>query len=131
MCPLRDVQPLISPLGADTVLGEMLSAAEDVGNVSSTMMLQLDDAAKIRSRDAIQEAIKQATEKLNQRGVKFSERLSRASVRDVLSLVGIDADFATQELKMIDSLTTGKAIIHHLEPSYYAAMQCALEAADT
>ena len=30
--------------------------------------------------------------------------------------------FVEMELKMIESLTSGTALLHHLEPSYFAAM---------
>ena len=42
--------------------------------------------------------------------------------QDVTQLLGLDSRFVMAELQMVKSLSTGEAITHHLEPSYYAAM---------
>lgn len=44
-------------------------------------------------------------------------------------MFGLDKRFVESELQMIDSLAKGKAIEHHLEPSYFVAMTKALDAA--
>ena len=47
---------------------------------------------------------------------------------EALSMFGLEKEFVSAELEMIESLTKGTAIVHHLEPSYYTAMGAALDA---
>jgi hypothetical protein len=42
---------------------------------------------------------------------------------------GLDARFVQSEMRLAESLASGKAIVHHLEPSYHLAMTRALDAA--
>jgi len=44
-----------------------------------------------------------------------------------VSLIGLDKRFVESELKIVDSLRSGSALLHHLEPSYYAAIRTALD----
>ena len=46
---------------------------------------------------------------------------------DALSMIGLDKKFMDSELQMVESLAKGKAIEHHLEPSYFVAMTKALD----
>ena len=46
---------------------------------------------------------------------------------EAVGLIGLDAKFVENEVKMIESFTTGAAIVHHLEPSYFAAMARGLD----
>ena len=47
---------------------------------------------------------------------------------EAVSMLGLDADFVQSELRLAESLANGKAVEHHLEPSYYTAMTKALNA---
>ena len=52
------------------------------------------------------------------------QRLS-SNPLEMSSLVGIDQRFVQRELEMIQSLASGTALEHHLEPSYFAALEIA------
>jgi hypothetical protein len=41
--------------------------------------------------------------------------------------VGIDAQFVTRELELLQSIRTGTAVEHHLEPAYYDALSLATQ----
>ena len=60
-------------------------------------------------------------------GVVYKLRLNPSG--EVLSVVGLNKDFVNSELELVESLAQGKAIEHHLEPSYFAAMTQALDSA--
>ena len=45
----------------------------------------------------------------------------------VSGLVGLDAEFVRREVAMLDSIRKGTFVIHHLEPSYFAAMSKAVD----
>lgn len=57
----------------------------------------------------------------------ISKRMGSANALDAVNLIGLDKRFVESELRLMDSLRTGSALFHHLEPSYYAAMCCALD----
>jgi hypothetical protein len=48
-----------------------------------------------------------------------------SAVRYQVSLIGLDKRFVESELKIVGSLRSGSALLHHLEPSYYAAIRVA------
>ena len=50
------------------------------------------------------------------------DKLLQVTPQDVTQLLGLDSRFVEAELQMVKALSTGAAITHHLEPSYYAAM---------
>ena len=67
----------------------------------------------------------EAERSLNQLGslaTKFQERLSKVTLSDVASVVGIDKNFSERELKIVQSLVKGDGLAHHMEDSYYGAM---------
>jgi hypothetical protein len=49
-------------------------------------------------------------------------RLSKATITDLASVIGIDRTYANREVKLVQSFLQGEALAHHLEDSYYAAM---------
>lgn len=53
---------------------------------------------------------------------KFQERLSKVTVSDVASVIGIDKNFSEREIKIVQSLVEGDGLANHMEDSYYAAM---------
>ena len=55
-------------------------------------------------------------------------RLQGMSPLEALGMLGLDKRFVESELKLAESLAQGKAVEHHLEPSYFRAMQTALDA---
>ena len=54
-------------------------------------------------------------------------RLQGMSALEALSVFGVDQRFVESELKLAESLAQGKAVEHHLEPSYFRAMRTALD----
>jgi len=58
-------------------------------------------------------------------------RMLTSAVLYQVSLIGLDKRFVESELKIVDSLRSGSALLHHLEPSYYAAIRTALDAKET
>ena len=57
-------------------------------------------------------------------------RLTQFNSAEALSLLGLDKEFIDAEIKLVESLSQGTAIEHHLEPSYFAAMQSAIDAVE-
>ena len=62
---------------------------------------------------------------------RVCSRMLTSAVRYQVSLIGLDKRFVESELKIVDSLRSGSALLHHLEPSYYAAIRTALDAKET
>jgi hypothetical protein len=52
----------------------------------------------------------------------LASRLSKTSVTDLTSVLGIDRNYANRELQIAQSFFKGEALAHHLEDSYYAAL---------
>ena len=76
----------------------------------------------ITDRQQLAQAMAGAAAELERARLGVSKRLETASALDALSLFGLDKRFVESELKLIDSLRTGAALFHHLEPSYYKAL---------
>jgi len=51
-----------------------------------------------------------------------ADRLSKATMTDLASVIGIDRTYADRELQIVQSFLQGAALAHHLEDSYYAAL---------
>jgi hypothetical protein len=102
LCPVRDYENRISnPTSKGTLIGDLMSLTQ--GDSDSL----------------------EAERSLNQLGnlaSKFQERLSKVTVSDVASIIGIDKSFSEREIKMIQSLVKGDGLGNHMEDSYYAAM---------
>ena len=76
----------------------------------------------ITDRQQLAQAMADAAAELERARLGVSKRLETANALDALSLFGLDKRFVESELKLIDSLRTGAALFHHLEPSYYKAL---------
>mmetsp|Transcript_8028 Transcript_8028/g.25012 ORF Transcript_8028/g.25012 Transcript_8028/m.25012 type:complete len:304 (-) Transcript_8028:370-1281(-) len=57
----------------------------------------------------------------------IAKRLGEMTPAEAMSLIGLDARFVESELRMIESMRKGTFVVHHLEPSYFAAMRRALD----
>eukprot|EP00443_Scrippsiella_acuminata_P001116 CAMPEP_0115196156 /NCGR_PEP_ID=MMETSP0270-20121206/14943_1 /TAXON_ID=71861 /ORGANISM="Scrippsiella trochoidea, Strain CCMP3099" /LENGTH=931 /DNA_ID=CAMNT_0002609485 /DNA_START=75 /DNA_END=2870 /DNA_ORIENTATION=+ len=53
---------------------------------------------------------------------KLKKRMSTATFGELASIIGIDASYADSEVQLLKAISTGQAIVQHLEPSYYEAM---------
>mmetsp|Transcript_34102 Transcript_34102/g.78719 ORF Transcript_34102/g.78719 Transcript_34102/m.78719 type:complete len:449 (-) Transcript_34102:205-1551(-) len=99
-CSVRDAEKgLASPLSEGTLLGDLVS---DIKNVA-------DEGGQLSN------TLGKITEKV-------TGRLSGISVTDIASTIGIDKKYAEREVSLFQSILSGEAIFHHLEPQYFAGM---------
>ena len=101
-CPVRDGVALSSPTSEGSLLGDILDATKETFEVAeekSDMFSKMTNAA-----------------------TKVSQRMRSLSASDIASVVGIDREFTQREVRLIQSLLQGKALAHHMEDQYYAAM---------
>ena len=104
-CPVRDYeQRTASPLADGTLLGDLAKA------------MKTDDS-KVEEKDK-----ENVLSQLGSVASKFQKRLSQVTAADITSVVGIDKTFTDRELQLVGSVFNGKALAHHLEDAYYAAM---------
>jgi hypothetical protein len=126
VCPLRDVSPISNPFTSGNVLGDLSS---ETASFASKTWSSIDAAAKIRSRSELKKAVESGLSDFEKTKASITSRVAGMSAGEALSMFGLDKRFVESELAMIDSLAKGKAIEHHLEPSYFVAMTKALDAA--
>jgi len=128
-CPLRDVSPLSNPFSSGTVLADVGEQTRNLASSLGDTWSKVDAAAKSRSRGELQKAVGEGVASFE--GIKDSiaGRLQAMSTADALRMVGLDQRFVESELRLVESLAQGKAIEHHLEPSYFEAMRKALDVA--
>ena len=124
-CPLRDVSPLSNPFSSGNLLGDVTDQA--MGFASQTWG-SIDAAAKTRSRSELQAAVDGAFAQFGRTAESITSRVSGMSPGEALSMFGMDKDFVQSEIALVESIAQGKAIEHHLEPSYFLAMTQALDA---
>jgi len=125
-CPLRDVSPLSNPFSSGELLGDV---SEQAMGFAAQTWEKIDKAAKIKSRSQLQAAVAEATEDFARASESISSRVKQVNPLEIVSMIGLDKKFVESEVKLAESLATGKAIEHHLEPSYFVAMSKALDAA--
>ena len=51
-----------------------------------------------------------------------ANRLQKADIADLTSVVGIDKNYANREIQLAQSFLKGESLAHHLEDSYFSAM---------
>ena len=127
-CPLRDVSPISNPFSSGSVLGDVGEETQNMAAAFSDMWSKVDEAAKMRSRESLQRAVNEGLTSLGQTRESIAGRLQGMSASDALGMFGLDEKFVQSELLLVESLAQGKAIEHHLEPSYFEAMRTALDA---
>ena len=127
-CPLRDVSPLSNPFSSGGMLGDMGQQATDF---ASSTWSKIDAAAKQKSRSQLRDALSDAAGELEASWSSIGKRVQQmtANPLEAVGLIGLDYDFVQSEVKLAESLASGTAINHHLEPSYFLAMTEALNAA--
>lgn len=117
-CPVRDGNAITSPLASGALLGDIISGIKAVTadipenekrDKIGGAFFDISKTGEYASRfDAIADAV--------------SGRLKKLSVDDLPSLVGVDKKYTAREMKIIQSLFSGQALNHHLEPDYYKAL---------
>lgn len=99
LCPVRDGTPLTSPLASGGLLGDIYESVKNAGNNQTTDSYKWSDIAQ-----------------------SVGGRLQNLTPSDITSVFGIDKTYAEREVKLIQSITSGEAIAHHLEDEYYQGM---------
>lgn len=103
LCPVRDYENrIVSPTSEGSLIGDLMSLTKGSGDASVEAEKSLNQLGSLAS--------------------KFQERLSKVTLSDVASVIGIDKKFSERELKIVQSLVKGEGLAHHMEDSYYAAM---------
>jgi len=128
VCPLRDVSPLSNPFSSGSVLGDVGEETKNLASNLGDAWGKVDAAAKLRSRADLKDAVTEGLASFEKAKESVTGRLSGMSAGDALSMLGLDQKFVESELRLVESLAQGKAIEHHLEPSYFEAMRTALDA---
>mmetsp|Transcript_25159 Transcript_25159/g.51130 ORF Transcript_25159/g.51130 Transcript_25159/m.51130 type:complete len:338 (+) Transcript_25159:679-1692(+) len=125
-CPLRDVSPLTNPFSSRTVIGQV---SERAMLAFETIQSEVGAGAANETfgSTTLVRTLAKAAAEVQKASDDIRNRISSASALDALSLVGLDVEFVQAELRMIESIRTGTAIEHHLEPFYYSAMCSALD----
>lgn len=109
-CPVRDGTPLTSPLADGSLLSDISNAMKE----SFASNTDADTKSKNVLGDYAANIRKLAT--------KVGDRMQSVSTTDLTSVLGIDKKFTEREVRMIQSIMEGKALAHHLEDEYYAAI---------
>jgi hypothetical protein len=131
VCPLLDISPFTATNQGTTV--PTVSLQEGVSEAFSSLRASLLTAvpsAAIQAAnvsallDKYEEDLSEAALSL----VDLEEAMasSRALVADVLG--GVDPGFVDRELMLLRSIFEGRALEHHLEPSYFLALSNVIEA---
>jgi len=121
-CPVRDYENrFFSPTSEGTLLGDLLSIATTTTSADDDDNNN-DESSSEKKKKSSSKNNTNNTFDLGNLASKVSQRLSKVSVSDVASVIGIDKNFSEREMKMIQSFVKGDALAHHLEDSYYAAM---------
>jgi len=130
VCPLRDVSPLSNPFSSGELLGDV---GQKAMGYAAQAWEKIDQAAKVKSRSQLESALSEASEGFGRTTADIADRVKRVSENpfEAVSLVGFSSKFVESELRLAESLTSGKAIEHHLEPSYFVSMTKALDASGT
>ena len=131
VCPLRGVSPLSNPLSSGTVLGDVADEVNKAGDKASAAWTKIEDAGKAKSREQLQKAVNEGLDDLGASFGSIADRFKRITDNplEAVSLLGLDKEFVESEVQLAQSLASGDAVIHHLEPQYYVAMTKALDAA--
>jgi hypothetical protein len=110
-CPVRDYETrMSSPIGEGTLLGDLFKETQDA----------LQGGKKEGGKK--EEKKQDLFSNMGNLASKVGERLSTATASDFTSLIGMDRSFTDREMKIVNSLFQGKALAHHMEDKYYAAM---------
>mmetsp|Transcript_5725 Transcript_5725/g.10971 ORF Transcript_5725/g.10971 Transcript_5725/m.10971 type:complete len:262 (+) Transcript_5725:218-1003(+) len=123
-CPLRDVSPLNNPFSSDSVMGQ---ASERAQIAIEKIQSEIGAGGNIFDSETMMEMLGKVVEEVQQASDDIRGSLNISTPEEALSLMGVDAEFVQSELKLIDSLRSGTAIEHHLEPSYFAAVRSAID----
>jgi hypothetical protein len=101
VCPVRDGNTSSDPLGSGTLLGDIVNTFQgDENEKDNTFNLA----------------------KLTDLTQKVTGRLQKITADDITSLVGVDKNFSQREIKVFQSIFSGRGLSHHMEDKYYQGM---------
>mmetsp|Transcript_46903 Transcript_46903/g.77611 ORF Transcript_46903/g.77611 Transcript_46903/m.77611 type:complete len:742 (-) Transcript_46903:731-2956(-) len=122
VCPLREASPLANPFGSQRILGDVSQAALAAASTAWERMEGVGPQSLSRS-------IAAAAGELGKAGDAIATRIESMSPLEAVSVLGLDDKFVEAEVRLMEALLSGSAIVHHLEPSYFDGMRRALDAA--
>jgi hypothetical protein len=108
VCPVRDGTPLTSPLADGSLLSDISNA--------------MKESFALKSEEEKKNAVGDYAASIRMLATKIGDRMQSISPTDLTSVLGIDKKFTEREVRMIQSIMEGKALAHHMEDEYYAAM---------
>jgi len=88
----------------------------------SSKLLSESGSSSDQIAKATGETVEEVTDAFSRTAQSLQQRVTSASFGDFASVVGIDAAYADSEVRLLKAITTGEAILMHLEPSYHEAM---------
>jgi hypothetical protein len=103
---VRDGTALTSPFQEGSLLSYIVNATQE----------------SFLSGKEPEEAEADLIKKLSKLAEKLSLLFENVSASEIAGVVGIDPKFAEREWRIIQSLSKGDALAHHLEDSYYASV---------
>lgn len=121
-CPVRDGKRATSdPMASGTLLGDLYDAVKNAGSSSSTQM-PIDKNSTSYTLSVASNYMNQLSSMASDITSSVSNPLQSFSVSDVTSIIGLNKNYTDREVKIIQSVFTGKALAHHMEDEYYQAM---------
>lgn len=112
-CPVRDGVALTSPLAEGSLLSDLMETTRD---------LLADETTDTSASGGISAGWSASWNKWTATATKVSQRFQSLTATDVASVLGLQREFTTRELELVQALLQGKALAHHLEDEYYAGM---------
>ncbi|CAJ1957889.1 unnamed protein product [Cylindrotheca closterium] len=106
----------------DDTLCEVRDSENRMSNPTSEGGLIYDLMSLTKGDEDSSVEAEQSLNKIGSLAAKLQERLSKVTVSDVASVIGIDKNFSEREVKIVQSLVEGDGLANHMEDSYYAAM---------
>jgi len=136
-CPVRDGTPITNPFSKGNLLGDVYETTKEHFELATGDLELLKEQMGVDEPEGLLTGLTSAVT-MRKAGIEaaatqwksiINGRLAEAE-QDVLrwsSVVGLDPSYLRRELEMMDTLRTGDALMHHLEPAYFGAMRRVLE----
>jgi len=132
VCPLRDVSPLTNPFGPNSVLSDVAARVAAVGAAAQGG----EDEAEASGEEGeggggdlagqvkgLARSLGATAAELGRAKDDIFARVEKMTTAEAMSMIGLDARFVESEVRTLESIRRGTFVLHHLEPSYFAAMR--------
>mmetsp|Transcript_48029 Transcript_48029/g.160058 ORF Transcript_48029/g.160058 Transcript_48029/m.160058 type:complete len:230 (+) Transcript_48029:926-1615(+) len=136
VCPLRDVSPLTNPFGPNSVLSDVAARVAAVGAAAQGG----EDEAEASGEEGeggggdlagqvkgLARSLGATAAELGRAKDDIFARVEKMTTAEAMSMIGLDARFVESEVRTLESIRRGTFVLHHLEPSYFAAMRRAID----